>query len=115
MQMKNPRKATEEDRQRGREIARLRKSKKMTQADLAHALEISTQQYGKYERGADRMAMNRYLKILEILGRENAACGFGENCRSDDQQPRDRDALRKDIDQIRAMLDRLQDFVDRAR
>jgi transcriptional regulator with XRE-family HTH domain len=115
MQMKNPRKATEEDRQRGREIARLRKSKKMTQANLANALGISTQQYGKYERGTDRMAMSRYLKIVEILGRESDASGFDEKSPPDYQPPRDRAALRKDIDQIRAMLDRLQDFVDRAR
>ena len=115
MQMKNPRKATEEDKERGREIARLRKSKRMTQADLAHALGISTQQYGKYERGTDRMAMSRYLKIVEILDRDNVVSGFAEKPPTDYQAPKDKAALRKDIDQIRAMLDRLQEFVDRAR
>jgi transcriptional regulator with XRE-family HTH domain len=115
MQMKNPRRATDEDKERGKEIARLRKLRKMTQADLAQALGVSTQQYGKYERGTDRMAMSRYVKIVEILDRDTVAAGFAEKPPAVYELPNDRAALRKDIDQMRAMLDRFQAFVDRAR
>ena len=113
--MKNPRKATDEDKQRGREIAKLRKQKGLTQANVADSLEISTQQYGKYERGEDRMAMSRYLKIVDILGGDEAAQGFAEKPHKRYHAPNERAALRKDIDEIRTMLDKLQAIVERMR
>jgi DNA-binding XRE family transcriptional regulator len=55
--MKNPRKPSAEDRQHGRELSRRRKALGLSQSEVATFLGVSTQQYGKYERGENRISV----------------------------------------------------------
>lgn len=73
------RKPDKRDRQWGAGLARLRKSKGFTQAQVAEFLGISTQQLGKYERGESRMTIGRYRELTRLLaGEEATTAGFSE-------------------------------------
>lgn len=61
------RKPNSRDVEIGRELARTRKSAGLSQAAMAAALGISTQQYGKYERGENRISTSRHEEALEFL------------------------------------------------
>lgn len=45
----------------------IRKLRGLTQADIANGLDISMQQYQKYETGKNRIPLYRYLQICTIL------------------------------------------------
>lgn len=66
--MNTSRKPDESDKQRGRELARLRRARGMTQSQLSQMLGISMQQLGKYERGQNRMPIGRHGLAMEVLG-----------------------------------------------
>ena len=51
----------------GRDLARNRKAAGISQANLAAALGIFTQQVGKYERGENRISTSRHEQALKIL------------------------------------------------
>lgn len=61
------RKPNSRDVEIGRELARTRKAVGRSQAAMAAALGISTQQYGKYERGENRISTSRHEEALEFL------------------------------------------------
>ncbi len=46
----------------------LRKSRKMTQADMAGSLQITQERYSQIERNPELIATGRLLEILAILG-----------------------------------------------
>lgn len=47
-------------------LKEIRKSKKLTQAELAHLLGIKQQQYQRYESGNTKLPLDTLEKILEI-------------------------------------------------
>lgn len=61
------RKPSARDVEIGRDLARLRKATGVSQAELAAALGISTQQVGKYERGENRISTARHEQAQEAL------------------------------------------------
>jgi len=61
------RKPNSRDVEIGRDLARQRKAAGTSQAAMAAALGISTQQYGKYERGENRISTSRYEQALGVL------------------------------------------------
>jgi len=65
--MAGSRKPNSRDVEIGRELQRQRKAAGISQAAMAAALGISTQQYGKYERGENRISTSRHEQALEIL------------------------------------------------
>lgn len=52
----------------GSKIAELRKSKKMTQEQLAEKVGVTVQYLGTMERGKTNTTLNRLDKIAEVLG-----------------------------------------------
>ena len=46
----------------------LRKSRKMTQADMAKRLQITQERYSQIERNPELIATGRLLQILAVLG-----------------------------------------------
>jgi transcriptional regulator with XRE-family HTH domain len=109
--MTNPRKPSAYDRERGRQIARKRKELRLSQAEVATLLGVSTQQYGKYERGENRLTASRD----EILERyfEDKAAGLSETPQTRYQAPITKSSLQKSLDQIRAAIELLQRHLDR--
>lgn len=77
--MKTYRKPDEQDKAKGRELARLRKAAGLSQEQLAARLGISTKQLGKYERGQSRMTAVRYDEAMRVI-RQHAGTkdGFAE-------------------------------------
>lgn len=61
------RKPNSRDVEIGRDLARQRKAAGTSQAAMAAALGISTQQYGKYERGENQISTSRYEQALGVL------------------------------------------------
>lgn len=109
--MSSPRKPSIHDRERGRQLARMRKGLGLSQAEVAAVLGVSTQQYGKYERGENRLTASRY-EALERYFRDTAA-GLSESAQARYQAPTTKSALQKSLDQIRAAVDLLQRHLDR--
>lgn len=72
------RKPNRRDVEIGHDLARKRKSVGISQATLAAALGISTQQYGKYERGENRISTGRYEQVLEFLHAGTVQPGLAE-------------------------------------
>ena len=106
-QMAASRKPDKRDRQLGADLARLRRSKRMTQAQVAERLEMSTQQLGKYERGESRMTVGLYRELTRLLaGDEATATGFSEA-----HQPFD--ARAEVIIELQRCLTQVRDDVDR--
>jgi transcriptional regulator with XRE-family HTH domain len=52
----------------GRNIRQFRLARRMSQAELAHALGISFQQVQKYEKGANRVGAGRLVRLASALG-----------------------------------------------
>lgn len=52
----------------GSNIKKLRELKGLTQENMAEELEMSTNGYGKIERGESEITVNKLEKISEILG-----------------------------------------------
>mgnify|MGYP001455415572 CR=1 FL=1 len=65
--MSGSRKPNSRDVEIGRELQHRRKAAGISQAAMAAALSISTQQYGKYERGENRISTSRHEQALEVL------------------------------------------------
>ncbi|MGE0281580.1 MAG: helix-turn-helix domain-containing protein [Rhizobiaceae bacterium] len=119
--MTNPRKPSAEDRQHGRELARRRKSLGLSQGEVAAFLEVSTQQYGKYERGENRMSVARFEAIERFLSeKEGGGDGLREAPQATFEAPITKSGLQKSIEQMRknlqqinATLDLWQRYLDR--
>lgn len=109
--MTNPRKPNADDRERGRLLARKRKELGLSQAEVAAVLGVSTQQYGKYERGENRLTASRD-EMLERYFADKAA-GLGEAPQARYQAPITKSALQKSLDQIRIAVELLQRHLDR--
>ncbi|MCO5062844.1 MAG: helix-turn-helix domain-containing protein [Rhizobiaceae bacterium] len=109
--MTNPRKPSEYDREHGRQIARRRKELRLSQAEVAAALGVSTQQYGKYERGENRLSAGRDEMLERFFS--GKAAGLSEAPQARYQAPITKSALQKSLDQIRASVELLQRHLDR--
>ena len=83
----------------------------MSQAQVATVLGVSTQQYGKYERGENRLTAARDEMLERYF--TDAAAGMAEIPQARYQAPITKSALQKSLDQIRAALDMLQRHLDR--
>jgi transcriptional regulator with XRE-family HTH domain len=99
--MTNPRKPSPEDRQHGRELSRRRKSLGLSQAEVAAFLGVSTQQYGKYERGENRMSVARFEVIERFLSqKEGSPDGMRETPQTAFQAPVSKATAQKHYDRI---------------
>ena len=54
----------------GQHIKKLRKSKKLTQKDIANVLGVTFQQVQKYERGQDRISFKGLYDLTQYMGVE---------------------------------------------
>lgn len=63
-----PRQSTFVDQHVGRMLKLFRKSRSMTQAELAHAVGVTFQQVQKYERGTNRIGASRLWDFCRALG-----------------------------------------------
>lgn len=109
--MTDPRKPSAYDRERGRRLARKRKELGLSQAEVATVLGVSTQQYGKYERGENRLTASRD-EMLERYFTDKAA-GLAEPAQARYHAPISKSSLQKSLDQIRAAVELLQRHLDR--
>lgn len=109
--MTDPRKPSAYDRERGRQLARKRKELGVSQAEVATFLGVSTQQYGKYERGENRITASRD-EMLEQYFKDRAS-GLAEPAQARYQAPITKSALQKSLDQIRVAVELLQRHLDR--
>jgi transcriptional regulator with XRE-family HTH domain len=110
-QMGTSRKPDEDDRRRGQELARLRRASGMTQAELAEALGVSTQQVGKYERGEDRIPINRHELALKIVTSGiQPGIGFAEDAARFRGAAEDKSELRRLLERIANDLARCQEL-----
>ena len=50
-----------------RKLRDIREDNDLTQAELARAIGITKEQYGRYERGVNEMPLRYFKKICEIL------------------------------------------------
>jgi DNA-binding XRE family transcriptional regulator len=75
--MRSPRKPNEDDRRLGFELRRARQLAGYSQADVAAALGVSTQQYGKYERGENRIAASRLETAILLFAKAKAPAPSG--------------------------------------
>lgn len=67
------RKPSARDVEIGRDLARRRRAAGISQAELAAALGISTQQVGKYERGENRISTARHEQAQKALDMASVA------------------------------------------
>ena len=65
------------DVQLGANVRRRREARRMTQADLAKAIGVTFQQVQKYEKGSNRIAASRLVRIARVLD-TTAATLLGE-------------------------------------
>lgn len=101
----NPRKAGAKDRVLGRQLAEQRTGLRLTQALVAEAIGVSTQQYGKYERGETRVPAPRYNDIVIYLeSTRGRSSGFGEERQSPFVAPLTRIAVQKHVDRMRQAM-----------
>lgn len=101
------------DKERGRDIRRLRKSLGVSQADVAARIGVATQQYGKYERGDNRMSVARYETILSFLnGLSGQISGLSETSKAAIEAPVSKLTLQKSLDEMQATLNLWQRFLD---
>ena len=98
--MKTSRKPDENDRARGRELARLRKAIGLSQEQLAIRLGISAKQLGKYERGLNRVPAGRYEAARRILREQAGGGGFAESQTPYDGPDMAREALLLSLGQL---------------
>lgn len=101
------------DKERGRELRRLRKSLGLSQTDVAAGVGVSTQQCGKYERGENRMSVDRYEAILSFLNSfSGQTAGFSETLQTTFEAPVSKLALQKSLDEMQEALKLWQRFLD---
>ncbi len=102
------------DKQRGKQLARLRKANGLSQAELASKLGVSTQQLGKYERGENRIPISRHDKALQLLGvRTSSPAGFAEGQEGYDAPDQAVEELQHKLEEMRAEIDRVLKIVKR--
>ncbi|MCB1463623.1 MAG: helix-turn-helix transcriptional regulator [Nitratireductor sp.] len=112
--MTTSRKPDEGDKQRGRELARMRKAQSLSQAEMAAKIGVSTQQYGKYERGENRIPIGRYQTALSILGAVNGSLpGFSESAAGYEVAPLVKAELQQLLDELKGDLDKARDLLRR--
>lgn len=75
---------------------------------------MTHQQYGKYERGEDRIRLDIYKAILEVLGLADPAIGFQEAPQESFEIPITKAALQNSLEQVRAALSLWQRHLDQA-
>ena len=51
-------------------LKQIRKSSNLTQTELANLLDITQQQYSRYEMGIRKISLELFLKILEVCNLE---------------------------------------------
>lgn len=103
--MTNPRKPSPKDREHGRELSRRRKALGLSQADVATFLDLSTQQYGKYERGENRMSVARYEAIERFLSDKGGrGDGLQEPPQAAFEAPVSKAAAQKHVDRVSKAL-----------
>ena len=95
------RKPDESDKAKGRELARLRKAASLSQEQLAIRLGISAKQFGKYERGLNRIPAGRYEAALRILREQPDVAGFAESQASYNGPDMRRDAVLLALEQMK--------------
>lgn len=66
-------KATKASQRIAEALLRLRERYNLTQRDIAEMLGVSFQQYQKYEKGKDRLSLERAMRLCEVL---NIPLGF---------------------------------------
>ena len=108
---KTSRQPTAEDLSEIRKLRDLRRSGKKSQAWVAEHAGVSAQQWGKYERGEDRIPVGRYRVVLAALQGAaqggDVARGFGEAAASYDSGDFD-DPDAEDIAIMKAALERIE-------
>ena len=114
------RKTGPEDREVGRDLARRRRAVGVSQELVAEALGISHQQYGKYERGENRLPVTRHRAVLAFFDARSTP-GLSEGSQSRYVEEISRATAQRSINRIRRLLDDiqhalalLQRYVDRA-
>jgi len=112
--MTNTRKPNAQDRERGRELRRLRKTRGLTQAAVAECIGVSTQQHGKYERGENRLSVDRYNAILKCLDelKPGQASGFSETAQARFEAPISKSAVQKRLVDLQEALNLFQRYLD---
>jgi transcriptional regulator with XRE-family HTH domain len=63
----SPKKPIDADRQIGETIKKYRVAKGLSQGALGAALGVSWQQYSKYENGANRLSIGKFLIVAQTL------------------------------------------------
>lgn len=103
---------TFEDYARGRELKRRRDVLRLNQQDVATALNISYQQYGKFERGESRLSATQLEKILAFFDYvEKNGKGFGEAEQEVIRPPVTRASLQKSLDRMYELISEMREIV----
>lgn len=103
------RKPTKEDEDRGRKLARRRRAHRVSQAQLAAHLKVTAQQIGKYERGENRIPMNRYDRAMAFLGEpDDPSAGFAEGVAPYDGE------RRPNLDEAASLMEQIIRAAERA-
>ncbi|GAB5507591.1 MAG: hypothetical protein Rhirs2KO_27540 [Rhizobiaceae bacterium] len=111
--MTTSRKPDEGDKKRGCELARLRKARSLSQAEMAAKIGVSTQQYGKYERGENRIPIGRYETAMEILGAFGGSrAGFAEFSVGYEIAPCAKAELKQLLDQLKKDIELASDMLE---
>jgi transcriptional regulator with XRE-family HTH domain len=101
------RKPDENDKAKGRELARLRKAAGLSQDRFATQLEISLKQLGKYERGQSRIPAGRYEAMTTMLRNlAGALDGFAESQAPYAAREAAKEVLQQGLDRLDADLRR---------
>lgn len=107
MSLMSKRRTGPEDREIGRDLARKRRELKLTQADVADRLQVSAQQYGKYERGENRLSVARHKAAMDMF-QSRLQPGLSDHQQSDYSGPMDRASLQRGIDRMRKLVEEVQ-------
>lgn len=112
--MKARRQPDERDRELGAELRRLREARRLTQTHVAERIDLTPQQYSKYERGLSRMTKTLHQRLMEILAPETAPQFSEQRQATFDITPPGIKALMSDsIARVKAELDNLNSIVAR--
>jgi len=106
--MKSPRKPNEDDRRLGAELRALRRFAGLSQAEAAARLGVSTQQYGKYERGENRIPARRLETARRMFPPDRpVVVGLAEEGAPYDAGPPSSEHFQREWDRLKKQLDRL--------
>ncbi len=98
----------------GKIITNLRDEKGWSQSELAQFSQVSRVMIGKYERGENRLSVDRYDAILKCLDdlKPGLATGLGEKSQANFDAPISKSALQKRVDEMQAALKLFQRHLD---